>query len=183
MKVKEIILSAAVKLGISKGVEAYFSGEDNACEREAELLLEALNTTETDLALNYLPLYAEDVLYTTTGALQYDAFKYSPIRIVEVKNGDGEKVAYKHYPKYLKVEAGEYTVVYTYAPNKKGVDEDCECTGLAPASLLIHGLLSEYCLAEGRFEEASAWDKKYKDGIEAIYKLGSCKRLKSRRWV
>ena len=62
MKVKEIVLSAAESLGLGEGVSAFFDGGDPCLQREAELLLACFNRVERSLALEYLPLYAEDEL-------------------------------------------------------------------------------------------------------------------------
>ena len=60
MKVKDIVLVAARTLGIYHGVSAYFEEEDSSLEREANLLLSCFNRVECALALEYVPLYAED---------------------------------------------------------------------------------------------------------------------------
>lgn len=183
MKVKDIILSAATRLGISDGVSAYYENGDGTCEREAELLLSCYNSVEAELALDYLPLHAEEVLRTTTGALQFSVFSHSPVRILSIKNEKGENVEYSIYPKYVKTGAGTYTITYTYTPEKKTIDEEGEFGISMPEQLLLYGVLAEYCMAEGMFEDASAWDKKYKDAIETVYKIGTCTRLQSRRWI
>ena len=66
MYVKEIVLSAAQTLGIYDGVCAYFEDGDEEMKREAELLLSCFNLVESALALDYVPLYAEDKQTTWT---------------------------------------------------------------------------------------------------------------------
>ena len=66
MKVKEIVVAAAKALGIEKGISDYLSGVDATMEREEKLLENCFNLVECGLALDYLPLYAEDTLRTTT---------------------------------------------------------------------------------------------------------------------
>lgn len=183
MKVKDIVMAAAQALGFAEGVETYFDGKSETLKREAELLLACFNRVECSLALEYLPLYAEDELLTVTERLEFSSFTYSPVRILSVEDGEGNPVKYKLYPKYLKVQAGHCKVTYTYTPNEKGIDEESDFSLLTGDSMFIHGTLAEYCAAEGRFEEAAIWDKKYKEGIEAAFRGKACKRLSSRRWV
>ncbi len=183
MKVKDIVLSAAQTLGIEEGVAAYFEEGIETLKREGELLLACFNTVECGLALEYLPLYAEDELLTPTKRLEFSSFTYAPVRILSVADQEGNAVAYTLYPKYLNAQAGRLKVTYTYTPDKKGIDGESDFSLLVADTLFIYGVLTEYCMAEGRFEEASVWDKKYKEAIESIVRTRSCKRLNSRRWV
>lgn len=183
MKVKDIVLAAAQTLGLYEGVAAYFDEGKTELEREAKLLLACFNRVECSLALEYLPLYAEDELLAVTNRVEFAALNYSPVRILGVEDGQGNPVNYKLYPKYLKAQAGICKVTYTYTPNEKDIDEESDFSLLAAEPTLVYGVLTEYCTAEGRFEEASVWDKKYKEAVEAAFKTRACKRLSSRRWV
>ena len=180
MKVKEIVLSAAESLGLGEGVSAFFDGGDPCLQREAELLLAGFNRVERSLALEYLPLYAEDELLTVDDEVEYSALTYAPVRILGVENGAGESVPYKLYPRYLKAVSGKIKVTYTYTPNAKTVDDDSDFT---LPSVLEHGTLAEYCLSEGRLAESAVWEQKYKQEIEGVFRGKKYKRLRSRRWV
>ena len=183
MKVKDILLAAAVKLGIADGAKAYFNGTGSECERECDLLLNCFHSVENALALDYFPLYAEEVLRTATGAIQFSAFSHSPVRILSVKNQKGEEVSYSLYPKYLKTGAGTFTVTYTYTPEKSTLDGEASFALSVSERLVVYGVLAEYCMAEARFEEATVWEKKYKNAIDKLYKQGTCTRLRSRIWA
>ena len=183
MKVKDIVLSAAAKLGVAEGVRMYFDEEDYTYEQEALLLLESFNTVENDLALNYFPLRAEDLLRTVTGALQFSTFAHSPVRILSVKNEEGKDVEFTVYPQYLKTGPGTFRVTYTYTPDKVTIEDDGNFAVVVHENLIIFGMMAEFCMAQGRFEEGTIWDKKYKEAIERVYKLDTCTRLKSRTWI
>ena len=183
MKLKDIVLKAAQMLGLEEGVAAYFESGIEALKRESELLLTCFNTVECGLALEYLPLYAEDELLTPTKRLEFSSFTYAPVRILNVTDEKGNSIAYTIYPKYIKAQAGRMKVTYTYTPDEKTIEGESEFSLLAAESLLVYGVLAEYCMAEGRFEEASVWDKKYKEAIENVIRNRACKRLASRRWV
>lgn len=183
MKVKDVVLSAAASLGLQEGVCAFFNGEDSSLQREAELLLECFNRVEKSLALEYLPLYAEDSLLTVRDELEYSALTYAPVRILGVKNGAGESIPYKIYPTYLKAQAGLLKITYTYTPDSKSIDDDSDFTMFTAPSMFVHGVLAEYCLSEGRLTESLAWEKKYKEGIESAFRGKKYKRLNSRRWI
>ena len=93
----------------------------------------------------------------------------------------GESVPFKIFPAYIKTQPGKVRVHYTYTPNKKTLEDESDF--LSSARLVSYGMASEYCMATGLFEEASVWDKKYKEGIESAYRTRPCERIRSRRWV
>lgn len=183
MKVLDILLETADMLGMKDGVAAYFNGEAEDYEEQSLQLLTCFHLAECALALDYLPLYAEDELLTATGRLQFSSFAHEPIRIVDVKNTAGESVAYTLYPQYIKTSVGRMTVVYAYAPKKKTVDEESDFNMVTSPHVLVYGTLVQYCLANGMFQESAIWDKKWKDSVAYLCHTKQCKRLGSRRWI
>ncbi len=183
MKVKEVVLAAARMLGLEEGVAAYFEEGTETLAREAKLLLECFNRVEQGLALDYLPLYAEEEFLMATDEVEYSALTYSPVRILAVTDGAGVGVKYKLYPKYLKAQSGKLKIAYTYTPTTKGIEEDSDYTLRAADCMFTHGVLTEYCLAEGRLDESLFWDKKYKEELKAAFRSQKCRRLRARRWI
>ena len=121
MKVLDILLEAADMLGIKEGITDFFNGDADEYEMQGMQLLTSFHLAECALALDYIPLYAEDELLTATGRLEYSEFSHSPVRIIEVKDGADEVIPYTLYPKYLKTEAGRLKVTYAYTPSMKNV--------------------------------------------------------------
>lgn len=183
MTVKEVVLLAATELGIADDVQAYIESESGAGERETKLLVECFNIVENELALDYLPLYAEEELCTETGAILFSQLGDSAVRILRVEDEWGNGLKFSLFPVYLKTQPGKVKVTYTYTPKRKELNGSSDFVLQASPRLLAHGIAAEYSLATGRFEEAAIWDKKYKDGIQAAYKAAPCKKMRSRRWA
>jgi hypothetical protein len=183
MTVRDTVLLAAKILGIEKEVAAYFDGESNEMETQAERLLSALHLAECSLALDYVPLHAEEELYTTAGRVDFSNLSNSPVRITAVTDIYGEPIAYTLYSKYIKTTPGVVRVQYTYTPRVKELEDECDFDLLSSDSILVYGILSEYCLGEGLVAEAAEWERKWKDLISTIYHTEKCKRLGSRRWI
>ena len=182
MKVKEIILTAANELGMGAEIAAYFNGAAPEYQEQANLFLQCFNLVENELALDYLPLYAEDEIETTTGTVKYTILRNDAVRILCVENEWGESIKFDLFADYLKTQPGLVKIRYTYTPQKKTISEDSDFTLLASERLLAYGIAAEYTLATGRFEESAVWDKKYKAAINAAYELRPAKKIRSRRW-
>ena len=183
MTVKEIIEAAALELGIFSTVHAYLENGDETGKQKCENLLRCFNIVENELALDYLPLNAEDEFESETGVIYYTQFEHSVVRIIAVEDEWGNAVPFKLFPKYLKTQNGKVRVVYSYTPKEKKLDENSDFTLQASVRLFSYGVATEYALANGLFEEATVWDKKYKDAVQAAYQLRPCKKIQSRRWV
>ncbi len=182
--VKNALLRAARNLGIHEGVESYLSGGANEVgERDTALLLACFQTVENELALDYLPLTAEEELVTATGVIPYTELEKPAVRILCVENEWGDSVKYKLFPEYLSTVAGKVKVLYAYSPTPKTIEGVSEYQTDASERLFGYGIAAEYALTMGDVESAGIWDKKYKEAVQAAYRLRPIKRLRSRRWA
>ena len=107
MKVLDIILAAATELGIADEVNSYVLGDSENAKADTENLLRAFNLVENELALDYLPLIAEEEVETTTGAIEYSAFSRSAVRILQITDAWGNELAFKLFPNYVKTQCGK----------------------------------------------------------------------------
>ena len=183
MTVKEIILAAASELGIFKEVEGYFTYNSANGEEQAKALLRAFNLVENEIAMDYLPLLAEEEMQSDTGAIHYSSLSREPVRVIGVWDEWDNPVAFTLFPDYLKTQPGKVRVRYTYLPKEKTFQDESDFTLQASVRLFAYGVAAEYSLASGFFEEAAVWDKKYKDAIKAAYSAKPPRRIRSRRWA
>ncbi len=182
--IKDVIKRAAYLLGVAEQVESYLAGNaDEEGKRECALLLKAFQTVENEVALDYLPLTAEEELVTATGVVRYVDFERRPVRIFCVEDEWGNSLKYELFPDYLKAQAGKWRVYYAYAPQVKTIEEACEHQTGVSERLFAYGVAAEYALTVGELTNAAVWDKKYKEALRAAYRLRPSKRLRSRRWV
>ena len=183
MTVKECIITAATELGIVNEVQAYLEGTSTDGKKNAELLLACFNLVENELALDYLPLYAEDEMRSDTGKIEFSKLSMSAVRILRVSDEWGNSVRFQLFPTYLKTQPGTVRVAYTYTPEQKVLTGESDFKLQASVRLMAYGMAAEYTLATGLFEEHAVWDKKYKESIAAAYKARPCRKMRSRRWA
>lgn len=183
MTVVEIILASATELGIADDVQAYLDGESDVGEADTENLLRCFNLVENELALDYLPLLAEETVDSDTGAVFFNELSRDAFRIVKIVDANGNNVSFKIFPDYLKAQSGTLTITYAYAPKAKSLSDESDFKAYASVRLFAYGIATEYCLASGLFEEASVWSQKYKEAITATYRAHPNKVMKSRRWA
>lgn len=181
--VKEAIIAAAQTLDMQESVTGYLDGTDVTGEADTENLLRCFNLVESELALEYLPLCAEEELETQTGTVYFSELSRAPVRVLRVRDKWDNERPFKLFPDYLKTQSGSVKVEYSYLPETKGLDGASDFALQASTRLFAYGMAAEYTLSCGRFEEAAVWDKKYKDAIAAAYRAKPCKKIRARRWA
>ncbi len=181
--VKEVLIAAANHLGIAASVQAYFNGMNLMDTEEVDALLRCFNLVESELAFDYLPLYVEEEVETETGVVYYSELSNAVVRVVKVEDEWGNDSPFRLFPEYLKTQGGRVKIRYAYAPTPKTLTGESDYRLYASVRLFSYGVAAEYALAQGLFEDAAVWDKKYKDAITAAYRAKPCRVIRSRRWV
>ncbi len=181
--VKEALRAAADHLGMYERIEGYLNGTSSDAATEVEALLRCFNIVESELAFDYLPLYAEETVESETGVVPYAQLSGSVVRVVNVEDEWGNQAPFRLFPTYLKTQGGRLKIRYTYSPTKKNLNDESDYHLHVSARLFGYGIAAEYSLALGLFEESAVWDKKYKDAIAAVYNVKPCRVIRSRRWV
>ena len=124
-----------------------------------EELMGCFNAVEGELAMYYLPLYATHMC--NSNVVYYEEFEYSPIRIV------GCNCHFKIYPTYIESKETITSIQYAYMPCIKKWSDDCSYNEEF-LNCLAYGVVCEYLISQGFYEEAALWDKKYKKEIEIL---------------
>lgn len=182
MTVQEIIILASRYLRVDEEVEGYLSSAKPEGQIITETLLKYFNIVENELALDYLPLIAEDVVSTTTGQVDFSKLSKSAVRILSVKDKDGNSLKYDLFTQYLVAQSGELTIRYTYTPTPKGLYEEAEYKLYASCRMIAYGIVTQYYYVNGMFDEGEIWNKKYREAIAAVYRANPAGVIASRRW-
>lgn len=192
MLVKEILSQAAFLLGenalseyIRRGADASASEEEKKeLAKKTDFLLRCYNIVENEIALDYLPLTAEEYVVGGTDRIQYTSFSRTPVSVISVTDERGNKLPYTVFPEYLSVpDAGTAVVTYSYAPEQKALSGQTDYGAGLPERLFAYGVACEACVIGGAYDEATAWDKKYKDALMSAHSRNRPKVIRSRRWA
>ena len=188
MQVKEVIALAAQNLGRNDLKEALDVGEEARAEgvkEELTSLLRCYNYVENEIALEYFPLRCEETLEEGDGKLLYTHFSRAPVFVHKADDAAGNKVDFKMFPAYLSLPAGigKVTVTYSYAPEKKGENDESAFGERISARLMSYGVVSEFLLTAARYSEADMWQQRYREALRAAGILRRRLAVRARRWV
>lgn len=182
MKVKQIV-SLAARLAEREDLTEYLKGDlyDPASEREIERLIECFRIVEQDIATGYLALTTKESMETEDGKIFYASLQKPVVSVLRTEVND-VGVPFIVYPDRIETKRGKVDVVYSYLPNEKGLEDDCEFLKRIPISVVAYGVVSEYCLMNGLYTEASLFDQKYKDSLSSLCAVSPKRRMGARRW-
>lgn len=161
MTVKEIIEKSAKLLGVE------------LTDEPTENFVRCYNLIENELAIDYLPLRTVDKVLIKDNKIKYSDLQRQACRIMGVYDCNNKEVKYKLYPKHIsfgkKENRKQCVVVYCYIPQKKTIDGISEFDKGMSEEVFKYGVCSEYCMMQGDYETASAFNEKYKKAILERY--------------
>jgi hypothetical protein len=177
-------------------VRSMLSIENTGDAKEESFLKSLCRTVVTEIATEFRIFSTEDRVFPVQlsgqSILYYTRFPKLPIEIFRVRELDGTEVKYEKGFESLvlkKVCTQHVTVLYNFVPFVHDhVDEMDFSESSINQRLLALGMCAEYCLIKGLYDDAMAWDSKYRKALEALQKkrghMNTKKsfRLKPRVW-
>lgn len=185
MIVKNIIKKVVNLTGnnaLSEAIESNsFSSEQ---QQEINLLVDCVNLTNSNIATNYVKLYATKKITNYSDIINYSNIANNMIYdIVSVKTLSGKDVNFALTTSGIVVKNGTYIVKYTYFP--KDVDYDDTITNYpikVSERVFVYGVISEYLYIKGVFDEAQMWEERFKNEIISTLRQQKNTKLKMSRW-
>ena len=189
MTVGDVLKNVGIMIG-RQDVTDFFGEQINIGNDTYEdvlLLLKILNIVVSELSSTYLPLVASQEVEFYNGEFAYLDLEKKVVKIVDVHDCLGNKVAFKEDVEVVKLE-GSYpdstmlTICYQYMPEDYYEDSEIGYSEKdIPARVIAYGVAAEYCINQARFEEAVMHHNRYVLGIQEM-KGPKNKTIKSRSW-
>lgn len=186
MKLNEIIKAAAVLVADEKTAE-YVASADTSSDSETisrvNLYVDLANLVINELSSSYIPMKTKEKKSVSDGKIFYSSLKFNPVKILGVYDENGDRLSFEIRPEYLITEQCEVTVVYAYTPKSVGLNGEVGYDERdVSVSVLAYGVAAEFCLVQGRTDEAVTWRKRYSSGVEGFC-MPENKRIKRRGWL
>jgi len=146
MKQNEILQTAAEILGLQ--------------EAGYPLLRRCANLVLANIASNYRDCVAKQVFFVTDGKIEYKDFNRTFLRVKNVSAG-----TYSLYIDFLQVPNGRVEVEYCFIPKfTDDAEQEIFIPGLSE-QIFVYGVITEYALISGMFNEAKIWNEKFEAGL------------------
>ena len=184
MKVREIVRNSALILNRTD-IISYLDGAQNTGVDTLEslnLLTNLCALVVDELSRTYLPLTKMEKVTFESGMFDYANFEEKVVSIIAVYDLNGKKVDFVSDALQVLANVGTCVVEYEYLPKTHGLDDDIGYSEKEiSATVLSYGVVAEYCITQGLFDEAVMHHKRYVDAIAELC-LPKNKMIKSRSW-
>ncbi len=156
---------------------------DSAVTDDVNALVDLYNVVAEEISTIYTKIIYTQKLTVTGGVLKYTQFTYNPVKILSVKDANGNDVKCTILPTELRTDVSRITVEYTYVPVKRKLDEASDFANTPIKERVIaYGVATEFCLIKGAYEEGAMWHDKYTSALKNSLAKKSANKIKGRVW-
>lgn len=191
MEVKEILKLACIFLSKEDLLEdEYFLEEvdetyveDEFRQKEIDKLLNCLNLIYDEIAKDYIPLIYEQNIEFEDGKFFYSNLEKRIFDIYSLKSQSGRNLKYKIFPMYIFSPSKSGILTYSYQPEKLTLEGKIDFFDTKiPERVFAYGVAMEYSFIVSLSDEASIWEKRFKDSLLTAMRKKSVITMPSRRW-
>lgn len=130
-------------------------------------LLRMVNSVVSELCGEYFPLRKTEEI-ESEGEISLSALSERLRQVLGVKR-EGRKVGFRLLPFCIRTETGRVEVDYTYLPAPAENEQSVlELSPFLDARTVALGVAAEYSLCFGLYEQALAFDKRFRDSLAAL---------------
>lgn len=157
---------------------------DESQQKEIIRLVNCLNLILDEIACDYFPLLkTESIIPEDNYKINIASLSKDLLKIYKLTNKYGKNIAYKLFPEYIYCPCSFAEITYSYKPEKVNLLTDLKEFSFLSERTIAYGVITEYLILCGQYDEASFWEKRYKDSLLSTYRKRSDIIVKSRRWV
>lgn len=164
MKVKEILTDACILLGLDaeseKLKDTNLTEQEKLADAQIKKLYNLLQLSLRELCANYLPILKSINKSTANKEISMTDVD-NVIRINNVKLNDAP-VKYKFVEgKIILSLDGEFEIIYSSYPKINSIEDELNFLPNFNPDVIVLGLCSYYCIANGLFEEFTKYNDRY----------------------
>lgn len=179
MKVEDILTEVLVRLGDRDKYDLNNLPQD---DNEINTIIKCINMIISEIASDYLPVEYEEDVEVVNGIIPYENLSKRLINLKKVTKNQS-KIDAKMYPDEILVNTdGIVHVQYLYMPAQIGLGGVIELSPKITLMLIVYGVLGEYCLLQGRYEDSMLYDKRYREMLKVACRVTKEIRLKHGWW-
>jgi len=180
---KNCIATAMTYAGLDDIKKSYLSSSPSEQATDtAQKLKVFLQGVLNEIAIGFVKLSKTEKFEFEGGILPYLTINPRLYEVLCVKHGE-RKIYPQRTADGLALDGGEYEITYCYLPEAEE-EQDIPFGRLISEECIAYGIASEYFLAMGMAEEASAFDQKFRASLKntvAYHARPGC--IKERAWL
>lgn len=167
IKYAATMLSKNAVLGYVTAEGGY--NETNSYQPDMKTAINLSNMVIKELALAYIPITKKESVVFVNGLFDTTDLSENVRNIIRLTDAEGKDVPFKVEGEYMRASVTGAVIEYSYIPDDYSPTQVIGYTDkdISPV-VLAYGLCAEWCIVDGRFDEAVMWHKRYMDKIAAM---------------
>lgn len=162
---------------------AITNGAQNDDERnKINKLNDCLALVLSEIVNEYFYVYKSEKITVNGGFFAFNDLQDRIVEVIKVTRF-GTKANYSLRTDGLEISDGEYEITYAYEPVFNASDTDYPLYGKLTPRVVALGVVAEYLLLCDRFNEATAFNNRFKDALVGVEKKRIGLKIKRRRWL
>lgn len=186
MTVKEILKLVCSFVGEREILDKFETENSDFTSREKQKIdsmVKCYNLAMQEIASDYIPFLMKEEIDVENSILNLSNLSKKVVNIYEIKNRFGICLKFKLFPEYIEIDGKAKSIIYSYLPDEKMLEDEAElCCGLT-ARVLAFGIASEYLLIEGISEDAEIWEERFKESLFVLSRKRGEHILPKRKWI
>lgn len=186
MTVKDILKLVCSFVGEREILEK-FEAEDSTFsareEKKINSMVKCYNLVMQEIASDYLSLMIKEEIDVEDSILNFSDLSKFVVNIYEIKNRFGINLKFKLFPNYVEINGKAKSIVYSYLPDEKALDDEVELFYGLSARVIAYGVASEFLLIEGISEDAEIWEERFKESLFVLSRKRGEHVLPKRNWI
>lgn len=179
MKVEDVLAEVLVRLGDKDKYDVNNLPQDDS---EINTIVKCINMIVSEIASDYLPVVYEEEVEAVNGIIPYDKLTKRLINLKKVSK-NASKIGAKMFPNEIVLNnSGLVRVEYCFMPDAVGLGDDIQLSPKITLMLIVYGVLGEYCLLQGRYEDSVLFDKRYREMLKIACRETKEIKLKRGWW-
>ncbi len=185
----DVLINTGILIG-RPDIVSYFGEQINVGEEtyeDIQFLLKIIGLVISELSATYLPLISKQFVTFYDGYLPYGELYGKVVKIINVYDREGNNVDFIDATEEISLKDNksyaELFVEYQYLPEE--ITEESEIGYQErdiPARVIAYGVAAEYCISQGKFDEAVMHHKRYMSELQEMKGIKNVK-IKGRSFM
>ena len=184
MTVRDVLYECACILGDTEfAIDLKLHDEliNDETERKYKVMLSSFNAIVNEVAISYLAPTTYKPFDSKT--INTNMFEHVVKKIISVTDSNGKNIGYTNDDGVLTMNVAKGRINYEYIPNDFGIDDNFVYEKKKIGKMAFaYGTAFEFCMREGRVDEAVNWESRYRQFTELKSMNGSKKLKAGNKW-
>ncbi|MBE7081825.1 MAG: hypothetical protein E7372_04630 [Clostridiales bacterium] len=175
MTARDVLINTGILIG-RPDIVSYFGEQINVGEEtyeDIQFLLKIIGLVISELSTTYFPLISKQFVTFNGGILSYDELYKKVVKIIKVYDQEGKNFDFIDETEEILLKDNnsdvELFVEYQYLPEEYTDESEIDYQERdIPTRVIAYGVAAEYCISQGKFDEAVMHHKRYMSALQEI---------------